>query len=667
LKSLLHGVSKGVLLTALFFLLIVSPVNAGQQVSVDGNLVNVRSGPGLQYERVAQVNQGDKYDVLETRDGWVKIDLGTSSGWVAGWLVHTVQSSKANSQQTSKAAANAVRIYIDGEQAEADVSPYIDSNNRTMVPLRFIAEKLGAYVSWDGSQGMISVSQPGSSIQLWVGKKTASYNGEEFDLDTSPVIKEERTMVPLRFVSERLGCETAWNKDQRSVYITRKVNVEPEFEVTVSSQKANIRSGPGTNYTSVAQVDAGNVLGVLGDSGEWYEVLLPQGGKGWISKGVVYSPGEEPDFNGEPGDDSSRGNTGDRYCIVTGSTVNVRSGPGLDYGVVDQVARGTRLQIGESNSGWYQIALPSGKDGWIAGWLVSVEGEQGTDDYGDIPDPAVVTRTAIIVADVANVRQQASEQAQLVTQVYRGQEVPVTDQQGQWYKLSLSGGVEGWIANWLVATKEQPASQRDGKLPSRGEDPAKPLEGTIIVLDPGHGSMQPGDWSDPGAVGVSGLRERDVVVNIGETVGQILTAKGATVVHTRTGDTVMSLEERAGIASATGAEIYVSIHCNSSLSSLLAGTSTYYYAPANMSASMRASRERLAAVIQEELLRALGRENKGIRQEAFSVLRNTTVPSVLVEVAFLSNAEEERLLSTGEFQTKAASAIANGIIRYFSS
>ena len=85
------------------------------------------------------------------------------------------------------------------------------------------------------------------------------------------------------------------------------------------------------------------------------------------------------------------------------------------------------------------------------------------------------------------------------------------------------------------------------------------LEGRILVIDPGHGSVQNGGWSDPGAVSPSGVYERDVNSKIAFAAGEILSKEGATVIYTRIGDTSLTLQGRAELANNYGADAFICV------------------------------------------------------------------------------------------------------------
>lgn len=487
-------------------------------------------------------------------------------------------------------AEQVIKIYYNGKQVSSDAPPFIDKNSRTMVPLRLIAEKMGAYVDWSMGTQIITIKNNGTLITLAIGSKQAVVDGKNVALDTQPVIRNSRTMIPLRFVGEHLGADVSWNIKEQAVYITMGdggdggdnenpgETVKEEIVVNVSSY-ANIRQGPGTSYPIITQVKNGTVLGTIGSSGGWYQVLLADNSRGWISGSIVKLKGD----SGDGGDEETPGEgnqgegpskiDGDSVIFITDS-VNIRTGPSTSYGTIGQANYGLELAaLGEQN-------------GWI--------------------------------------------------------------------KVRTADGKTGWVASWLVAYKQQP--QGGGSAP---------LKGKVIVIDPGHGSLQSGGGADPGAVSPSGLYEKDVVTKIAAAAGEVLSQNGATVVYTRKGDTSITLEGRARLANNLGADAFVAIHCNSSTGSAGNGTSTYIYNPGTLSSAQWNARQRLAASVQNELIRTLGRKNLGVLQSNLAVLRCTTVPSILVETAFLSNSEEESLLRSSAFQTRAGKAVAEGLIDYF--
>lgn len=109
-----------------------------------------------------------------------------------------------------KAGQHGVKVFVKGKKVPFDVEPFITPQGRTMVPLRAIVESLGADVKWDGKLRLVTVVKGDITVVLPVGSLRASVNGVEVTLDVPAVIVGDRTMVPLRFLSESLGAKVGW-------------------------------------------------------------------------------------------------------------------------------------------------------------------------------------------------------------------------------------------------------------------------------------------------------------------------------------------------------------------------------------------------------------------------------------------------------------------------
>jgi N-acetylmuramoyl-L-alanine amidase len=240
----------------------------------------------------------------------------------------------------------------------------------------------------------------------------------------------------------------------------------------------------------------------------------------------------------------------------------------------------------------------------------------------------------------------------------------------------------------------------------RGKEKMKKTDAAItkrrIVIDPGHGGH------DPGAVGLRGLYEKDVVLDIALKLKEILLSNPLNeVILTRETDVFLSLEERTAIANKKNADLFVSIHANASPRRKAKGVETYLLNWADDEEAMRvAAREnaislnkmkainrqmqtdvldiiksdlmrqnkrdesiKLANYIQKSIVSTLNNNRRdtfdlGIKQALFYVLFGARMPSVLVEVSFISNPEEERLLSSDSYRMQIAEAIAEGLNKY---
>ncbi|MEM8714953.1 MAG: N-acetylmuramoyl-L-alanine amidase, partial [Cyanobacteria bacterium P01_G01_bin.4] len=188
--------------------------------------------------------------------------------------------------------------------------------------------------------------------------------------------------------------------------------------------------------------------------------------------------------------------------------------------------------------------------------------------------------------------------------------------------------------------------------PSRGAEPAPAANGIVVALDAGHGGR------DPGTLGVGGLYEKSITLTVSTRVEQLLRQQGFGVVMTRRDDREIQLQPRIDTAVAGGADILVSIHVNALERSEISGVETYY---------LRADSARLAQTMHRSILNSTGAVDRNIRRARFYMVRETptSMPSVLLEMGYLTNPTEARRLASPEYQERLAQAIARGVASYF--
>ena len=218
----------------------------------------------------------------------------------------------------------------------------------------------------------------------------------------------------------------------------------------------------------------------------------------------------------------------------------------------------------------------------------------------------------------------------------------------------------------------------------------------IVVLDPGHG----GRWPHDGAHGGRGLHEKVIALHVARKTKEYLEAQDASVILTRTTDDDVTLADRVRIANEAGADVFLSIHCNSMETredrKVTRGVETYFLSPdpTDAEARMLAKLENggpeavplpkasdavtgilndlalgqarndsaaLALIVQQYMVRGLKAPSRGVRQAPFLVLSGTRMPSVLVEIGFISHPREGRMLGRGSYQRRVAQALADGV------
>ncbi len=275
---------------------------------------------------------------------------------------------------------------------------------------------------------------------------------------------------------------------------------------------------------------------------------------------------------------------------------------------------------------------------------------------------------------------------------------------GATFEIKMEEGVDWWkrerrgVTRLYFRRKESTSeSTPSGKEKSNAIEGTTDLERKIdlIVIDPGHGGR------DPGAIGPTGKKEKDITLAIAKKLKRILERKlRVKVVLTRDRDVFVPLLERAKIANRLGADLFISIHCNSGRNRHASGVETYFLSEARteweravaayensaikyeledkldttdilkyilmdmaQTEFLKESQD-LALFIQQSLAKATKKVDRGVKQAGFYVLFGAYMPAVLVEVGFLSNKKEERLLSSRKYQEKIAYGIYRGIKKF---
>lgn len=187
------------------------------------------------------------------------------------------------------------------------------------------------------------------------------------------------------------------------------------------------------------------------------------------------------------------------------------------------------------------------------------------------------------------------------------------------------------------------------------------LKNKVIAIDPGHGG------SDPGAIGPSKYQEKIVTLAVARKVQTLLEKAGAKVIMTRKDDrdvfgagatAVDELKARSSLANNNKADVFVSIHADAFTNPVAGGTTTYYYQKTLYDAM-------LASAVQTDLIDVGKLQDRQTKLANFYVLKHARMPAVLVELAFISNPKEEKLLSSPDFQQKMALGIVRGLGRFF--
>lgn len=670
----------------LTLLLTAAPAFAGQTAVVQTAVANLRQGPGTAYAKVGEAYNGERLAVQDTAPGWYKVTKNGRLCWIYGSLVRVEANTPVVTVSPGKDAL------VTGTAVNLRSGPGMDHD---VVGQAVLGTRLDVLLS---SGDWIKVKTRDGKV-CWVFRSLVRLDNKSSSGGANGVVPT--APAPVR-----------------------------EYEV-VTKSAVLLRSGPGTSHAQMGEIPAGSVFKLAGKSGQWVKVTTASGKTAWIAGWLVTvravtaagtpapalpspsappvpaptpaptptpapvpTPAPSPTSPNTPDDDGET--VGDdftgRLAQVSVDVADLRGGPAASSRAIASASRGSSLPIVAMQGNWLQVSTPGGTVGWIDRSQVTI-GDAAPSDRGD-SSPGSGTldvetetsggRTRVIIEAPSKIgygvflMRNPNRVVVDVTGIPEGK--PPKDQD---VNSSIVSGLRfGWqpdTAKMRVVCDIKIAMSKTRYKARLSSDKrtlvlefwqvSNALRDRTVVLDAGHGGY------DPGAISSGGLMEKDATLAITLETARLLEKQGINIVLTRFDDRALGesqsadLHARANVANNARADVFVSIHCNSSISSTPMGTETYYCTAADNDAlaGQNANRKFLAQVIQKHLLDALGRPNRGVKTANYVVLRATEMPSVLAEIAFLSNPEEEHLLAQDSFRDRAAGAIADAIEEYLES
>ncbi|GAA4064300.1 N-acetylmuramoyl-L-alanine amidase [Amphibacillus indicireducens] len=321
----------------------------------------------------------------------------------------------------------------------------------------------------------------------------------------------------------------------------------------------------------------------------------------------------------------------------------VRSGPGTEYELIGHVNQGEDYALVEQTDDWLAIDF-NGETGWVSRQYATI-----TDQISDEPETSSSQTDSNDQADLASqdfkipvdrlhLRAQATTQSEILAVLTEGETVTIVEQDQDWIKVLAQDG-EGFIPAWLLNFQE-PVIEGQTNLKNK-----------VIVIDPGHGG------ADVGAISITDRYEKDYALNTAKHLEYQLEMLGATVYLTRSDDYYYALTPRAVLANYHAADVFLSIHYNSEPQYPSAnGLNTYYRKDADQG---------LADAVHQGLVEKTNANDRGVLSGDYRVLRVSKQPSLLLELGFLSNQAEEKLIQTPAYQDEISRGIILGLENYF--
>ncbi|AIE60857.1 SH3 domain-containing protein [Bacillus methanolicus] len=216
--------------------------------------------------------------------------------------------------------------------------------------------------------------------------------------------------------------------------------------ITISDDNINIREGPGLSYKAIARVHKGNTYPLLKEQGDWIEIDLLNGQKGWVAKWLVAKNQSASSSAGE----SIQKNNG----TATTDGLRVRKGPGAGFQVIGSLNKGQAVAILESNENWLKVQTAFGQ-GWVAKEYIRFQKTNPTEnEKPDTPE----TNIGKISVDSLNVRNTPSFQGSILGKLQRGEEVTVLSQNGDWTEIKFSGKT-AWVNSQYVLVEQKDSQE----------------------------------------------------------------------------------------------------------------------------------------------------------------------------------------------------------------
>lgn len=530
-------------------------------------------------------------------------------------------------QAIAAQSAEAVQLMMDGKVIAPDVLPLV-KNGRTLVPVRVIAEGLGAEVAWEQATRTATIKRDGQAVILRLNDKKAYINGKAVTMETPPVMQQQRMLLPLRFVGEALGATVGWDESARMVVVNRPI------ALTVNGIDATTQFKPFFLDETVylPAVKLAEYLGVPDQDNQLQRAASKK------LDGQAYIPAEQAEGLL---DARIRWDREENRVEVKRET---------ELEEIETEAESIFLATSRaitpkhfSLQGPHRIVLDLPQTVLSDELIDSLTGEseekQSFDQAGDeeenSEDQEEPDEPSPEDSEDAESSEASAEEESLIKAVRYSQYAQAPDSVRVVIELNQK-------SNYTVEQSEDGLEIKLAPIPRK--------TGYLIVVDAGHGGK------DQGAKGVAGNVEKDFNLAVSRMlVDKLKQYPEFQVVATRSTDVFLELAERVEIANERDADLFISIHANS-FKPETRGTETYYY---------NKNSETLARLVHRQLLGATQFPDRKVKTAGFYVIKHAKMPAVLAETGFLSNYYENEKLKSPAFQQKVADALAAAIREYY--
>lgn len=517
---------------------------------------------------------------------------------------------------------NIFKLKVNGKLLNPAMPPIV-FNDYSVVPARAVFQDgLGAKVAWDSTNRKVTVSYGETKLVMTIDKTTAVLNGQQVTMPIAPKIINDYTMIPARFVGEKLGMQVDFDSK------TDTVLINTEAVKTISVTKASYEKKSDTSSVLTVATDT--------DTPEYSAFILenPTRLVVDVTNGVFSSVPSVISANAGNLTQIRFGQQASAARIVADLTEN------LGYSVKTS---GKNIIIAITTSG---ESIPQVTDVFKE---ISY-GYEGGRDYIkfslEIGEP-VKSGSTVTIPVYGSLPAETSEKA-------------VTGFFGTKMTYTPGTGGNGTITVTLKNSEAEVYRQgSEVRLTSVHKALAR-----SVMLDAGHGGQDGGAvaYNEDGSIKA---KEKDFNLDIALRAQKLLEAQGVDVHMIRTEDVYVDYLRVGSISNDAGTSLFVSIHTNSATVEQANGIETYGYLEAG-SVSNGMTSQRLSTILLEELIEKTGAYKRGVKDgKSLAVINSTKMPATLIEIGFISNEEECEKMMTEAYRQKLAQAVCDGVLRAF--
>lgn len=592
-------------------------------------ILNVRSGPGTGHNKIGSIQNGQTYAVIEGQDGWYRLQIGQTTGWVSGEFLKVSSDSQDAASSVGQQSSPIGTVKVTADLLNVRQDPDISSKKIGGISMgetcqyfeksgQWYKIKYGSTYGWIHGDYVVPVSQQDTNIIPEQPKEP-----EQPNQPAAPTIPQP----PVASVSGQQPAEQGAGSD-------KKEGISAGDLVQVKLGLVSIRSNKILSSRVIGKAKKGSTYTVLESNSGWLKIEF--GSKtGWIRESYV---------NVVENKDNDTNNTTAPNQPIQNGIYTIGSLKVYKTATRNTVAIPVTMRVDKSSSMtelYPYVNHAKTKAGKIT-ITINNSTFSGTSSYISTSGNELVSYVDIMNSskniNIININTKSDVD-------YEVSYVPAKTTQDNEYR---------YLKTYVVVNLKKSDTSTNTHNTGAVKNSLGKVKGNYLVtLDAGHGGEATGAAN-------GGYNEKMMTLDIMNRVNNLLKAQGYDTYMTREKDEYVSLSDRADGANILKSDIFISVHLNSFTNNSANGTETLYDAQGKMPGT------RLAELIQKHLVMSLNRQNRGIvSRPDLVVLNSTYMPSSLAEVLFISNTEELGLIKQESIRQKAAQAISDAVNEYF--